>query len=116
MRSPMWAYPISAIRRSMACSPCRTRAAGKKVRVVEDVVQVVEVAAHLVTVVERPRGAISREEVGREAANELCHLHVGFRISYINRRIEDRGGDALDRGGIAIPQVAMEQRLLRLVV
>src|SRR5205085_6738857 len=86
-------------------------ATGKKVRVVEDVVQVVEVASHAVAVVERPRRAIGAEEVHREPAEELRHRDVGFAVSYIDRGIEDRGRLALDRRGVAVPQVAMQQRL-----
>src|SRR5262245_34032016 len=46
-------------------------AAGEEIGVVEDVVEVVEVAAHAVAVGERPGFAVCGGEVAREAAEEL---------------------------------------------
>src|SRR5262245_60897969 len=92
-----------------------TVAAAEEVEVVEHVVQVIELASYPVARVDRPHFAVALVEACREAAEELGHREVGFRVAVVNGRIEHGRRAVGEESRVAAPEIAVQQRRCRRV-
>ena len=84
--------------------------AAEEMKVIEQRVEVVEVAALGVTGVHGAGFAVCLIEIAGEAAEELGHGEVDFAVAYAHGRIDEDGGAVRAGHDVAAPEVAVEQR------
>ena len=84
--------------------------AAEEMKVIEQRVEVVEVAALGVTGVRGAGFAVCLVEIAGEAAEELGHGEVDFAVADAYSRIDEDGSTVRAGHDVAAPEVAVEQR------
>ena len=84
--------------------------AAEEMKVIEQRVEVVEVAALGVAGVHGAGFAVCLIEIAGEAAEELGHGEVDFAVADAHGRIDEDGGAVRAGHDVAAPEVAVEQR------
>ena len=84
--------------------------AAEEMKVIEQRVEVVEVAALGVAGVHGAGFSVCLVEIAGEAAEELGHGEVDFAVADAHGRIDEDGGAVRAGHDIAAPEVTMEQR------
>ena len=88
----------------------RQIAGAEQVQVIQHVVEVVKRTPQRIAVGERPRIAVRGMEVAAKSAEQLGHRDVGLAIADVDRRVEDDRRAIRQAGGVARPQVAVQER------
>jgi hypothetical protein len=82
----------------------------EEIDVIQQVIEVVQLAAQRVSGVERPRAAVGRHEVLAKATKKLGHREIHLSIADVHGGIEHDASAVSERCRVARPQVAVDER------